>query len=212
MAGSQVGVISRQPPDDWQFGPPKDWDLLGDWICADLRDPKEIESATQKWMKSLDRPVDTVVFSAVAYGSERRHPFQDTSLEEWDELYEVNVRSQFVITKCVLPEFATRPKALIISISSDVALGTGPGKVGYSSSKAATYNLFQSLGEELSESGISIVQFIPQGQVDTPGLRKRRPKDFDFSDYISAEAIVEPVLGVIETLGEGRSNDPIIIC
>lgn len=60
----------------------------------------------------------------------------------------------------------------------------------------------KSLKEEISSQNISIVQLLPLGMVATPGIKKRRDEDFDFSEYASSDSFLESTLEIIKTWGK----------
>jgi hypothetical protein len=44
--------------------------------------------------------------------------------------------------------------------------------------------LLDSVAQEEPDDGARIVQALPAGMVDTPGIRRRRPPGFDYSSYM----------------------------
>jgi NAD(P)-dependent dehydrogenase (short-subunit alcohol dehydrogenase family) len=176
-------------------------DLL--WLQADLADVEATQDVLFRRVDGTDHPIDGVIHCAGTYGSNSRHRFDETSCGEWEELFAVNARARFLVTKCLLPVLLARPAALIMAITSDVATGSGAGRVAYASSHAAAYKLFVDLAEELHGSSVSVVQVRPVQQVVTPGLRRRRPPDQNFNGYTSAGAFARSVMPLVDCLGRG---------
>jgi len=203
--GARVGVVSRRSPSTWEI-PPSCHEARLDWIEADLRGTKESCHAARQWLSAVRREVDIVVYSAVTYGSTSRHALSATTMQEWNDLMNVNVRSAFMLTRLLLPSLLARPRALILGLTSDVVFGDTVGRLGYAASKAAAHTLLRGVAAEYSSTSLSVVQLLPTRQVETPGIRRRRPAGFDFSAYAQPEEFIEPSLAVALTRGAGQSG------
>lgn len=193
-----VVAVSRTPPPIEGFN--------GTWIQADLEKPEAVTERLAQYLQAHSRPLDGLILCAAAYGADRRHPFLETTDREWDELMTVNVRSQFIMTSRLLPLLLRRERAFIAAITSNTANNPAPGRIAYGCSKAASYSLFSGLAEELAESNVSVVQVMPDRQVVTRGLRRRRPQGFDFSPYIQPEVFQEPIRSIVTSLGAGMNG------
>ena len=187
--GRRVGVLSRRRPP------------VGDWVEADLTDAAGCNAAIRAWLAGLTEPLDAVLLSAVSYGHGPRHPVAETSLAEWDEVLAVNLRGQFVVVSAVLPALLARPRALVLSVSSDAALAASPGRAHYAASKAGALAFFRALAAELAGTGVSVIQALPRNQVATPGLRARRPAGFDFAGYDRPEVFAGITRAALADLG-----------
>ena len=187
-AGDAVTVLSRTPPSE-PFGL--------DHLACDLRDPAQVALVVSEWVDSDQAPVDALIHCAVAYGSTGRHPFATNTVEEWDAAMQVNARGLMLALQQVLPGMTRRGRGLVIGLSSDVALGPGPQRIPYAASKAAAHAVLIGLAAELADSGVVVMQLAPTSQVDTPGIRSRRPPDFSPSGYAPAECFVGPVLRML---------------
>jgi len=205
VTGRRVGVISRT-------GEPKAQDAWGapdpkvDWIEANLADAVATGAAVATWSARINHAIDGLVLSAVDYGFPPRHPILSSTLAEFDRLWMVNLRSQFVMLSLVLPALVARQRAVILTISSSAALGAAPGRAMYGATKAGSLALFRSLAEELGSTGVSVIQALPQNQVKTPGIQARRPQGFAFEDY-DTPSIFEPLTKHMQaTLGAGMNG------
>jgi cyclitol oxidoreductase len=181
-------------------------DFTGTWICADLEDAESVVAVLTEYLETASRPLDGMILCAAAYGANRRHPFLETSDREWDELMSVNLRSQFIMTSRLLPRLLRREQAFLLAISSNTANHPAPGRIAYGCSKAASYALFSGLAEELTDSAVCVVQLMPDRQVVTRGLRRRRSEGFDFSPYIQPEVFKEPVRAIVRSRGAGMNG------
>ena len=92
--------------------------------------------------------------------------FQDTTIEDFNKVMQVNYNSVFYTIKEVLPSMIEHKSGLIINISSiDGISGMSCSSV-YSASKAAIDGLTKSLAKELGPSGIRVNSIAP-GWIDT---------------------------------------------
>ena len=208
--GANVFVLSRRKSESWDIDVPDMWNK-SNLIVQDLTDLNSLESNMSDIIKIMSNKIDVLILSAVYYGIGRRHSLCSTSLDEWNDIFKVNVFSQSIILKHVLPIMNSMSKALILAISSEVAVKNAPGRIAYGASKAASNSIMKSLKEEISSQNISIVQLLPLGMVATPGIKKRRDEDFDFSEYASSDSFLESTLEIIKNMGQEYNNMRIII-
>jgi NAD(P)-dependent dehydrogenase (short-subunit alcohol dehydrogenase family) len=84
-------------------------------------------------------------------------PFADTTIDEWQGLYEVNLRHVMAVTHMTLPLMRrTGDGGGIINISSIEGLRGHPNGVVYSTFKAGVLNFTRSLACELGGEGIRV--------------------------------------------------------
>ncbi len=99
--------------------------------------------------------------------------------EEWEQIFRVNVHSQFYLTKAALPHL--QPGASIINTSSVNAKHPMPGLLVYSATKAAIANFTIGLAQMLVDKGIRVNAVLP-GPIWTPfipaGMEPEQVKTF----------------------------------
>ncbi len=183
----------------------------GTWVSGDLERPEAVTESLLRYLETNSRPLDGLILCAASYGADRRHPFLETSPREWDELLTVNLRSQFIMTSRLLPSLLERKQAFLVAISSNTATQPAPGRIAYGCSKAGSYALFSGLAEELENSTVSVIQLMPDRQVVTRGLRRRRPAGFDFSSYIQPEVFQEPIRSIVRSRGAGMNGQCLML-
>jgi NAD(P)-dependent dehydrogenase (short-subunit alcohol dehydrogenase family) len=188
--GHEVAVFSRTPPpvDDQRF--PDAGRLIH--LAGDFRVPASVGPALTPWLDSIGGAIDVLIHCAVAYGSDGRRPLLACTLAEWDAALQVNARGLLLALQVVLPRMTANGKGLIVGLSSDIATQPGPGRIPYAASKAAAHAIMLGLTEELTGSGICVLEIMPTVQVDTPGIRRRRPPDFEPIGYAGAGIFVSP--------------------
>lgn len=109
--------------------------------------------------------LDGVLFNAGVLGS--RRPISGYYASDWDACMNVNVRSQFLMTKALLPMLNRGPDSRIIYTSSGVGR-TGRAHWGaYAVSKFATEGLMQVLADELDGLSKTTVNAINPGGTRT---------------------------------------------
>ncbi len=96
-------------------------------------------------------------------------PIWQMETNEWDLIYNVNVRSIFLFVKYGL-ELLKKSKGNIVNIGSVHSIVTSNEIAGYASSKAAISGLTRNLAIELGKFGIRVNNICP-GAVDTKMLR-----------------------------------------
>jgi NAD(P)-dependent dehydrogenase (short-subunit alcohol dehydrogenase family) len=180
-------------------------------VQGDLRSPEEVVANIQAWLKDARRPLDGLIHCAVSYGADGRHGFLQTRDGEWDEVMAVNVRSPFVLTLRLLPLLLQRPRAFIVSLTSDTATRPAPQRIAYGCSKAACHSLFSGLAAELADSAVSVIQMMPRRQVITRGIRGRRPPDFQFEGYDRPQIFDEPFTTILASRGAGMNGQCLIV-
>lgn len=163
--GHQVLALSRNEK------PVKELSLEGvhtfPFDLASENDLKQLSEYLEK-----NPPVDVLVHNA---GLLKNKPFAETSLEDFREVYEVNVFGVATLTKAVLPYFNSGAHVLTISSMGGIqGSAKFPGLSAYSSSKGAVITLTELLAEEFKESGPSF-NALALGAVQTEMLEEAFP-------------------------------------
>ncbi|MBX5174336.1 SDR family oxidoreductase [Rhizobium sp. NZLR1b] len=99
-------------------------------------------------------------------------PFLETTLQEWDWLHAVNVRSMFLMTKAVLPKMIASGGGSIVCTSSISAVAATPMEVLYDTTKGAVHMFARAIAVEFRDRNIRCNAVCP-GFIRTPhGLRE----------------------------------------
>ncbi|MBA5804816.1 SDR family NAD(P)-dependent oxidoreductase [Rhizobium changzhiense] len=99
-------------------------------------------------------------------------PFLETTVEEWDWLHAVNVRSMFLVTKAVLPKMIASGGGSIVCTSSISAVAATPMEVLYDTTKGAVHMFARAIAVEFRDRNIRCNAVCP-GFIRTPhGLRE----------------------------------------
>ena len=104
----------------------------------------------------------------------------ETTLEAWERVQQVNLRSVFLCCKHGIPHLLENEGPLrgsVINTASFVAvMGAATSQISYTASKGGVLSLSRELGVEFARRGIRVNALCP-GPVDTPLLRELFAKD-----------------------------------
>jgi gluconate 5-dehydrogenase len=121
-------------------------------------------------------PVDILVNNA---GMTRRKPLEEWSLAEWEELFAVNVRSAFLVSRAAVPAMIERGRGKIVnvcSVQSELARRT---IAPYTASKGALRNLTRGMCADWGPRGIQVNGIAPGYFVTEMTEPLRRDREFD---------------------------------
>jgi NAD(P)-dependent dehydrogenase (short-subunit alcohol dehydrogenase family) len=137
-------------------------------FAADVSDEAQVEAAV-KGATAAFGPA-TVLFNHA--GTIVIKPFLETTLEEWDWLHAVNVRSMFLMTRAVLPGMIAAGGGAIVCTSSISAVAATPMEVLYDTTKGACHMFARAIAVEFRDRNIRCNAVCP-GFIRTPhGLRE----------------------------------------
>jgi 3-oxoacyl-[acyl-carrier protein] reductase len=130
-------------------------------IQADATNPKAVQAAVEKTVSVLGK-LDVLVNNA---GTGIPKKFEEATLEELDQVINLNIRGVFVATQAALKQMNNNGR--IISIGSCVGERVmSPGLVAYSATKSAIRMFTQGLSREVGDRGITVNNIQP-GPIDT---------------------------------------------
>ena len=120
-------------------------------IKADLSREQEAQRAVKESVRVFGG-IDILVNAA---GHISNGTIENTSLEAWDEMMNVNVRAVFQLMQKALPSLIER-KGNIVNVSSVTGLRAFPGVLAYCVSKAALDQLTRCASLELAAKGVRV--------------------------------------------------------
>jgi NAD(P)-dependent dehydrogenase (short-subunit alcohol dehydrogenase family) len=151
------------------------------------------EEATRKAMAAIAMRFGGIDVLVNVAGGFRWEKVEGGSLETWDALYAMNLRSAVVSCKSALPALIERGAGRIINIGAGAAAGRAAlGMGAYTASKAGVHRLTEALAEELKDRQITVNAVLP-GTIDTPRNRLDMP-DADFSRWVPPEKIARVIV------------------
>ncbi|MDP7242519.1 MAG: glucose 1-dehydrogenase [Rhodospirillales bacterium] len=112
--------------------------------------------------------VDSLVSSAaVSVGK----ILTDTSEDEWDRVFSVNVKGTFLWCKAALSHMTHAGGGSIVTVASQLALAGGRGSASYIASKGAIVSMTRSIALDYAANGVRANVLIP-GAIQTPMLEQ----------------------------------------
>lgn len=130
-------------------------------IQADATNPEAVKNAVNNTVSTLGG-IDVLVNNA---GMAIAKKFEETTLEEIDQMMALNVRGAFVATHAALKHMKKGGRIIMIGSCVGERLVT-PGLVAYSATKGAIKMFTQGLSREVGERGITVNNIQP-GPIDT---------------------------------------------
>lgn len=145
-------------------------------IGADIGNPDDIRRMVERATSELG-PIDILVNNA---GVPQHDPAEDTPLQTWDRVLDVNLRGTFLCCQAVGRGMLERGRGVIINMSSiGGAVGLGRGANAFCASKGGVDTLTKQLAIEWSHRGVRVNALAPC-QFRTPGLEAiMREPQFD---------------------------------
>ena len=101
----------------------------------------------------------------------------DTTLEAWQRVQDVNLKSVFLCCKHGIPHLIAAGGGSVINTASFVAtMGSATSQISYTASKGGVLSLSRELGVEFARRGVRVNALCP-GPVNTPLLQELFAKD-----------------------------------
>lgn len=140
-------------------------------LAVDLSKENELEKVQQFLINSWQK-VDAIVHNA---GALIFKPFSETTVQDFEKIYKVNVFAVASLTQIALPFLQKGSHVVTISSMGGIQGSTKfAGLSAYSSSKGAVITLSELLAEEFKEQGIAF-NVLALGSVNTEMLQEAFP-------------------------------------
>jgi 2-keto-3-deoxy-L-fuconate dehydrogenase len=132
-------------------------------IVADLADVEGTRAGVRAAIAGLGA-IDIVVNNA---GIGFRADVLETTLDQWELTFAINVRAPFVVCQEVLPHMLERGSGAIVNVASVGGIIGIPFRAAYGASKAALISLTRSLTVDYASRGIR-ANCVAPGTTETP--------------------------------------------
>jgi 3-oxoacyl-[acyl-carrier protein] reductase len=149
-------------------------------VAVDVRVAAAVDAAVQRALAHFGR-IDVLVNNAGIYPN---MPVLEMDENEWDAVFDTNVKGMFLMSRAVGRAMVTRG-GRIINISSGAAESGRVGAAHYCASKAAVNMFTRVLALELAPHGI-VVNAVGPGLIEVPGWSLSQ-------DYIDAIVSTNPM-------------------
>ena len=135
--------------------------------------------------------------------------FEKVTVEEWDQVFSVNVKGVFLVTKHAAPMLRQSTDACIVNTNSSVGARPGPQPLPYSASKGALWTMTKALAGALGPSGIRVNGVAPGWMAgewmermlgdNYDKLMTARAKQTPLRRVVNADDVAEAALNLIQS-------------
>ena len=162
---------------------------------CDVRKLEQVEEAVAATVERFGR-LDILVANA---GVGSWGPFENTKLEDLDEMIDVNVKGMFWSVRAALPHLRAAGESDIVTIASEAGRRALPGEAAYVASKFAQLGFTRSLDHELRQHGIRCTNICPGGVHTEFGMGRglRYPGMPELQNMLSDRDVAEAVTYVL---------------
>lgn len=127
--------------------------------ACDVTDPESVQHALEA-ATSDSGALDIVVLAA---GRFPNRPLEEWTLDQFEQLWRLNVGGVFNVVQAALPYLRRSPAGRLVVVSSSAVHQSVPGFAPYAATKAALIGFVRCLAAELAPNGVT-------ANVVTPGL------------------------------------------
>src|SRR5829696_464883 len=139
-------------------------------LAADVADDQQVSDLYNRVRTEYGR-VD-VLFNNAGISPTNDASVLETSLEAWQRVQDVNLKSVFLCCKHGIPHLLETGGGSVINTASFVAvMGAATSQISYTASKGGVLALSRELGVEFGKQGVRVNALCP-GPVNTPLLRE----------------------------------------
>ena len=102
--------------------------------------------------------------------------FLESDLDQWDRLFQLNVRPTLVCTRTVLPPLVAQGSGRVITVGARTALEPASGSTAYAAAKATVVAMTQAIAREVRTTGVTVNCVVPS-TLDTEENRQSMKGD-----------------------------------
>ena len=144
-------------------------------IAANVADEEQVRAAMAEAREQFGH-IDVLMNNAGINPTDDSSVLE-TTLEAWQRVQDVNLRSVFLCCKHGIPYLLEAGGGSVINVASFVAtMGAAVSQISYTASKGGVLSLSRELGVEFAARGVRVNALCP-GPVNTPLLKELFAKD-----------------------------------
>ena len=107
----------------------------------------------------------------------------ETTSEDWDGLFTLNVKTAKHVIDVMVPKMIARGKGAVVNVGAYGALTGQANMSAYCGSKGVVMKMTESLADEVRDKGVNVNAVLPT-IIDTPANRAAMP-DADFEQWVA---------------------------
>jgi NAD(P)-dependent dehydrogenase (short-subunit alcohol dehydrogenase family) len=131
------------------------------FIACDVGKAEQVRCMVDSAFQAYGR-IDMLVNNA---GIVRDGTVVDLSEEDWDKMFDVNLKGIFLCSKYAIPHIAARGGGAIVNIASTSGLAAQTGLAGYNASKGGAVLLTKNMALDFAAEGIRVNCICPAGMI-----------------------------------------------
>ncbi len=161
------------------------------YVTGDIREESTSKAAVDRALKSFGR-IDILIANA---GVGNYKNLVDTSVEDYDEMMDGNMKSSWLITRHTVPVMIRQKEGLVLLVSSMAGVYGFAGEATYCASKFAQVGFAQGLDKELRPHGIKVGTINPGGVKTEFAIGKGRTEQgVAASEMLEADDVAQAIL------------------
>jgi NAD(P)-dependent dehydrogenase (short-subunit alcohol dehydrogenase family) len=173
-------------------------------VRTDIGNDAEVHGMIGAALDAFGR-LDALVNNAM---TPTRAPFDDLTLDQWDQSWRINVRSLLVTCRAAIDAMTPSGGGGIVNVSSGAAdpllppEHLPPGYLAYSVAKAALERFSTALAPEVADRNVAVNAFRP-GAVKTEMSVHELGEDFDWTGWKEPASVVPAVHCLVQQRADG---------
>jgi NAD(P)-dependent dehydrogenase (short-subunit alcohol dehydrogenase family) len=154
-----------------------------------------LATAARSAMEQIARDAGRIDGLINVAGGFRWEKMSEGTIDSWDLMYKVNLRTAVVSCQAALPYLLKSTSGRIVNVGAMAAQKAAAGMGPYAASKAGVAKLTEALADELKDRGITVNAILPS-TLDTPKNRLDMPKA-DFKSWVTVSEAAEVIAFLI---------------
>ena len=186
--GARVVLLDKMSaPADLESSP--DLLIFGGVDLSDAASAKDALDGAASALGSLDGLVNVA-------GGFRWESIESGSVETWDLMYGINLRTSLLASQAALPHLLARGAGRIVNVGALATGQAGMGMGAYAASKAGVSRLTEALAEELKDRNITVNAVLPS-IIDTPVNRADMPQS-DAARWVQPDQLAQVIAFLLQ--------------
>ena len=190
--GAKVVITGRNEDDLKDTVSRSDGEI--EYIISDVSKNEDCKSAVDLAVSKFGR-VDILFNNAGVLPTGLTH---ETSEEDWDWVFDINVKGTFLMSKNVIPLMIGQGGGVIVNNASILGLKAIPGTAAYNATKGAIVQLTRSMALDYAGNGIRVNCICP-GTIMTPMVEQFLKESPEVEDFLK---MTQPISNHLSRFGQ----------